>query len=344
MKRKKIASQKTNFGPAKIPLYYKNEGLFSDPFLEDRLPNSYKESNAGGFLCKFWNVEETLKFNKSFQTILDIWNDLEKDVRKFCDKERQLQNSWIDKIFEALEWKIELEETSSRHGQTKFPDYGLYRNINDWKMSKDLKGNDRFKKALAIADAKDWGINLDGKGFSNKNPSYQIIDYLKQTDKAWGILTDGRFWRLYSTHSENKHTSYYEVDLIKILESTENSGNALERFNYFYSFFRSKAFEPLSEISDRCFLDFVFENGQHYSQIVERNLKIRASKVVGTICQGFLESYERPSKEDLKEVYEYSMYYIFKLIFILNCESKRILDVDKQDDYYEYSLRKNAWI
>ena len=336
-RQRKATPEKTSFGPGKTPLYYNNVGLFSDPFLEDRLPNSHKEYGKGGFLNKFWDIEETPEFNKSFQTVLNIWNELDQDVRKYCDKERQLQNRWIDKIFKALGWIIELEETSAKYGQANFPDYGLYKNIDDWKKSKDLKGNNKFKKTLAIADAKDWGVNLDGKGFSNKNPSYQIINYLKQTDKRWGILTDGKYWRLYSTRSESKHTTYYEVDLIKILET-----NDLERFNYFYNFFRAKSFEPLAEISDRCFLDFVFEDGQFYSQRVENNLHQRSYRVVETICKGFATNYKNPSEDQCADIYENSLYYLFKLIFILNCESKGLLEVNKQDDYYEFSLRKKC--
>ncbi|MBT4791829.1 MAG: N-6 DNA methylase [Halobacteriovoraceae bacterium] len=334
--------EKTDFGPGKTPLYYNNNGLFSDPFLEDRLPNleKYYKHSSTKMLNAFWNVDEfeAVKFNKAFQTIMDLWESLDQDVPKFCDKERQLQNRWIDKIFEALGWTIELEETVSKHGVNNYPDYGLYSNFSDWKKSKDLNGNNKFKKATAVADAKDWGINLDGKGFSNKNPSFQIINYLKQTDKEWGVLTDGRYWRIYSTRSESKHTTYYEIDLIKILAAGD-----YERFKYFFNFFRVEAFEPQSSLNDRCFLDFVFDDGKFYSQRVKSNLGERVYKVVDTICKGFLEGNKKPSEEELEDVYEYSMYYLFKLMFVLNCESKGLLEVNKQDDYYESSLRKKCF-
>jgi hypothetical protein len=331
--------EKTEFGPGKTPLYYNNVGLFSDPFLEDRLPNieKYYSTPSTKFLNDYWNIDEfdAVKFNRAFQDIMDLWVKLDKDISKFCSNERQLQNRWIDKIFEYLGWTIELEETVSRHGTTNFPDYGLYKNFKDLSKSKDLKN--KFKKALAVADAKAWGINLDGKGFSNKNPSYQIVNYLKQTDKTWGILTDGRYWRIYSVRSDSKHTTYYEIDLIKILRAGD-----YERFKYFYNFFRVEAFEPQARLSDRCFLDFVFEDGKFYSQRVESNLQGRVYKVVDTMCKGFLESRKDPSEEELKEVYDYSMYYLFKLMFVLNCESKGLLEVNKQDDYYEFSLRKKC--
>ena len=36
-----------------------------------------------------------------------------------------------------------------------------------------------------------------GDPFTNKNPSYQIAFYLQHSGVAWGILTNGRLWRLF---------------------------------------------------------------------------------------------------------------------------------------------------
>ena len=339
--RDRSNGEKTEFGPGKTALYYNNVGLFSDPFLEDRLPNleKYYNNPSTSYLNDFWNVDETdaTKFNEAFQDIMTLWNKLDQDVPKFCAKERQLQNSWIDKIFEILGWTIELEETSSKYGINNYPDYALFASEADWKKSKDLSGNNKFKRATAVADAKDWGISLDGKGFSNKNPSFQIINYLKQTDKNWGILTDGKYWRIYSLRSDSKHTTYYEIDLEKILAAGD-----YQRFKYFFNFFRVEAFVIDAKLSDRSFLDFVFEDGQVYSKRVEKNLQERVYNVVSSICQGYLENYPNPNESELKLIYEYSMYYLFKLMFVLNCESKGLLEVNKQDDYYEFSLRKKC--
>ena len=68
--------------------------------------------------------------------ILDLWNDLDQDIPSYCANERQFQNSWIDKIFAILGWTIELEESSSKHGITNFPDYALFVSHDDWKSPK----------------------------------------------------------------------------------------------------------------------------------------------------------------------------------------------------------------
>ena len=117
--------EKTEFGPGKTALYYNNNGLFSDPFLEDRLPNleKYYNNPSTRFLNEYWNIDESnsTKYNEAFQQVMNLWNKLDQNVPKYCSKERQVQNSWIDPIFRILGWEIELEEASSKNGVTNFP-------------------------------------------------------------------------------------------------------------------------------------------------------------------------------------------------------------------------------
>lgn len=177
------------------------------------------------------------------------------------------------------------------------------------------------------------GISLDGSKLDKTNPSYQIIWYQQITGKQWGILTDGRYWRLYSTRAQSKFTTFYEVNIEKLLVERDD-----ERFKYFFNMFRKEAFVRGQE-NNRSFLDVVFESGEHYAREVETRLKDRAFHLVELICQGFLSAKKSPSQEELNDVYQHSLFYLFRLMFILNCEARELLSVDKQDDYYSLSLR-----
>jgi hypothetical protein len=99
--------------------------------------------------------------------------------------------------------------------------------------------------AFAVADAKYWERPLDVslKGgsrdaFSNKNPSYQVSFYMQHSGTEWGILTNGRLWRLYHKNTAHKLDRFYEVDLPALVESS----NVMD-FLYFYAFFRRVAFD-----------------------------------------------------------------------------------------------------
>lgn len=55
--------------------------------------------------------------------------------------------------------------------------------------------------ALAIDEVKRWDVELDrfGKDRHDKrrNPSFQMWLYLNETGVNWGVLSNGRKWRLY---------------------------------------------------------------------------------------------------------------------------------------------------
>jgi hypothetical protein len=78
----------------------------------------------------------------------------------------------------------------------------------------------------------------------------------------WGILTNGRTWRLYLTGTETSEILYYEADLAGILESGDP-----DAFRRFYLFFRADAFIP--DQDGRCFLDRLREESQRYATEVE---------------------------------------------------------------------------
>ena len=88
--------------------------------------------------------------------------------------------------------------------------------------------------------------------FEMHNPSFQIDVYLRDTPPKWGILCNGRLWRLYHETTSYKLDSYYEVDLPSLLARGD-----LETFKYFYLFFRLEAL-PRAVDGDS-FLDRVLE-------------------------------------------------------------------------------------
>ncbi len=50
----------------------------------------------------------------------------------------------------------------------------------------------------------------------NKNPAYQIAFYVQHAGVAWGILTNGRLWRLVHKDTAHKLDRYYEVERYEV--------------------------------------------------------------------------------------------------------------------------------
>jgi len=79
------------------------------------------------------------------------------------------------------------------------------------KAAKKKKESDRYRFATIVQENKAWRIDLDramaGEGSA---PSSQMLRYLRRADALseraidWGILTNGRLWRLYSTRARSR--------------------------------------------------------------------------------------------------------------------------------------------
>jgi hypothetical protein len=155
-------------------------------------------------------------------------------------------------------------------GRTVRPDYVLYRDTAAQAANRNrLLDETALGQALAVADAKYWDRPLDqaitggGDPFSNRNPGYQISFYIQHTGLPWGILTNGRLWRLYHRDTAHKLDRFYEVDLVELLDAEDPSG-----FQFFAGFFGRGAFAP-GPLS----LDALLAASNDYARGVSQGLK-----------------------------------------------------------------------
>lgn len=322
---------KQNQRPDGTSLYFSNNGLFSENYLQFRLP----EENSDPFILEHWETEALPEFSHCYEWMLSTWEEY-KDIFKDLD-EAQLEDKWIRPILKHLGWTYEVQDRLKKRGKTQIPDYSLFKDEKTYIQGKAAKTNEAyFKHVLAVADAKAMGVNLDGNGRTNSNPSYQIIRYMEDTGKTWGILTDGEYWRLYSLNSESKFTTFYEVNIRKALAQRDD-----ERFKYFFNFFRRESFLAKTANS-HSFLDVVYRSGEQYAKEVEIQLKRRAFHIAQAICKGFADQYPNLKESDYSEIYNHSLFLLFRLMFILNSEAKGIFDVNDLSDYFPSSLRSLA--
>lgn len=313
-------------GPGNSSLYYNNKGLFFDPFLDSL------KTSKDPFLKFNWDTESYPQFSSVYEWMLENWADLSELLPNMS--EAQLEDQWIRPIFKLLGWTYQVQTRLQHLTKSEIPDYTLFSDISDVKKANKAKTNEAyFGHALVVADAKTMGICLDGNKLEKSNPSYQIMWYQKITGIKWGILTDGRYWRLYCKDSKSNITTYYEVNVEKLLVERDD-----KKFKHFFNFFRKDAFISAGD-GQKSFVDVVFDQGNISAKQVEHRLKDRAYYLVQLVCQGFAGNRKNLSAAQLKEIHEHSLYLIFRLMFVLNCEGKGLLNISKQSDYYLSSLR-----
>jgi hypothetical protein len=319
--------------------------LFSDHYLTQRL----KETSDG---------KEDI--SQKFETLKSFYMEKQEILKNL--NESQTEDEWIKPIFSLLGFSYIVQTNLRKSGKVQRPDYGLFLDEKSKGEAYHLREDEAafYGKVVAIADSKYWERPLSEShkndprdSYKNSNPSFQIINYLDGTRIDWGILTNGKVWRLYYRLSASPIQQYYEIDLVEILVN-----NDLEKFKYFWLFFRKEAF--IKDQYNRNFLERVREESTLYAREVGGELKsLVFNQVFASLAGGFLPPFLRENKGDqntfsstqvssflrgdrgdqTSAIYQATLSFLYKILFLLYAEAKGLLPID-QENYREYSLSK----
>ena len=314
-----------------LPDTVKNQSLFSDYYLDSLIVEQPQWTDTPNIESDYAAIKEL------FDAILPNAENL---------NEPQTEEQFIRPLLRKLEHVFEVQPSLQTSQGTKRPDYAFFpsADVHDAAQS-HINTNQFFNTALAIGDAKKWSRNLDrktqggGDPFNNQNPNYQIDFYLRGADKNWGILTNGRQWRLYHRQTSYRLDNFYEVDLAALL-----SGNGdLDSFRYFYNLFRGDAFLP--DPSGVSFLDRVLTESQQYTVGVSDDLKNRVYDALRLLIGGFLDfpqnGFDR-ANPPLDEIQTNCLILLYRLLFILYAESRDLLPLNNRNYAVQYSLNHLA--
>ena len=310
-----------------LPDAVKNQSLFSNYYLASRIVEQSQWMNTP-------NIES------DYTAIKGLFDAVAPNAGQF--NEAQTEREFIQPLLEQLGHVFEVQPTLQTSQGTKRPDYAFFPSADThYAAQPDINTNQFFKTALAVGDAKAWSHNLDrkvqGRGdpFNNQNPNYQIDFYLRSADKDWGILTNGRQWRLYHRQTSYRLDSCYEIDLAALL--TDNGD--LETFRYFYCLFRRDAFTP--NANGTSFLDHVLGESQRYTVGVSDDLKNRVYDALRLLIGGFLDFSHNcldRANPPLDEIHTSCLILLYRILFILYAESRDLLPLDNRDYAMQYSL------
>ncbi|VXD22965.1 Genome sequencing data, contig C321 [Planktothrix serta PCC 8927] len=300
-----------------------NKPLFSQHYLEHRLQD-----------CPEWQIDVTEGF-KQLKNLYQSKQDLLPTL-----SEAQTEDLLIQPILEILGWSYIPQVTIRAKGRAERPDYALFNNQIERDQAYRLQTDETafYSRVIAIAEAKYWqrplskvSANDQRDIYKNTNPSFQIANYLMGTGVDWGILTNGREWRLYYRQASSKATEFYQVDLLELL-SAEN----LDQLKYFWLFFRQEAF--VKDSQGRNFLERVREGSTTYSTRVGNELKALVfERIFPNLAGGFVaDATRRGQPVTSEQVYEATLSFLYKLLFLLYAEARNLLPI--QGDYRDYSL------
>ena len=310
-----------------LPDAVNNQSLFSDYYLDSLIVEQPQWAN-------------TPDIESDYTAIKNLFDAVAPNAEHL--NETQTERELIQPLLKLLGHVFEVQPALQTSLGIKRPDYAFFESNDAHNTAKPhINTNQFFKTALAVGDAKAWSRNLDRKAqgtsdpFNNQNPNYQIDFYLRGADKEWGILTNGRQWRLYQRQTSYRLDSFYEVDLAALLSKNGD----LDSFRYFYCLFRRDAFTP--DASGTSFLDRVLGESREYTVNVSDDLKNRIYDALRLLIGGFLDfprnSFDK-ANPPLDEIHANCLILLYRVLFTLYAESRGLLPIDNPNYAAHYSL------
>lgn len=274
--------------------------------------------------------------DKNCQTAFDYIKNLyyKNNLEKL--NESQLEENFIKPILnDIFEYKYLTQEKITIYGQQLKPDYILFPNEKAKKNYIDKKD---YKDILLIFEAKEWARELDTKTIA-QSPHMQLVRYNMFIGVRYGILSNGKEWRLYDLKDKKSEKIFFSIDLEDIIKNDD-----YEFFQYFYYIFRKKYFiAEEKEIESKADKISII-NEMAINEIEEdlKNIIYGDNSIIEKIGQILYRNYNDRS---LNELFNQSIIMAYRLLFISYFETKYESQLFYEHDNYKikalFTLYKN---
>ncbi len=285
--------------------------LFSEHFLRHRLAQRYHQDL------------ESLRprAQSSWDALLKRW-DKERHVLAQLS-ESDLEKRWVYPLLDDL-WPDSLLSQAQQSGDR--PDFTFYKSPQD-RDAAGQPGADPFAQAVALGEVESWDTDLD-KVKGKESPHGQIRRYIGNLLPQWGLLTNGRLWRLYAQNVRTADKSFVTFDLVEMIKQQE-----FETFLRFFFLFEQQAI-----LSKR--LDLIQEESNRFVVGVGEALRRQVFAALEAIVNGWagLDPALAQDEAGRKRLYDSGVIYLYRLLFLLYAESRDLLPLENAVYRREYSL------
>jgi hypothetical protein len=261
----------------------------------------------------------------------------------------------------------DVQANASVKARLDVPDALLYPSAEAKRVAGSLDEWKRFQHGACVVEAKRWNRPLDreekGRKGEEGTPSSQMLRYLRRVDDRtagklrWGILTNGRAWRLYFHGAASVAEDFFEIDLGKVLQIEGCEPDLLDKapdifadeavwrdhlLRLLFVIFKRAAFLPQAQGDS--FHALALQEGQRWELKVAKSLSDKVFRdVFPALSQALAKAdTSRPAVLDtnyLDEVRNGALILLYRLLFVLYAEDRNLLP-DESGPYAPYCLTR----
>ncbi|MFA7408002.1 MAG: DNA methyltransferase [Anaerolineaceae bacterium] len=210
-------------------------------------------------------------------------------------------------------------------------------------------GSDRQETPLSlcyvVSPAEDLNNTTMGRNWAEK-----IIRSLRQANLQWGLLTNGKNWRIYHLDEPTPYETYLEIDLDSILNE-----KARDAYQIFHTFMKASNF--VMGTDGQCQFDHFKKESQDKITYIEQELANALKQreeggkgVLSDICLGYVEALRAERVPDFddemlrKKIYHAAMLYMFRLLFLFYAEARNLLSDENSATLEEAKQLSQAYL
>jgi hypothetical protein len=293
-----------------------------------------------------WRGMDAAQVAAKAERLRALWLSLAAMARP---NEATTEQAFIRPVLDLLGW-YHLPQQAAGGGRRDIPDALLFTSsANHAEAASVAAPGDRYRLAAVVVESEARETPLDRGSGKGGTPASQILRYLALAEPAsggavrWGLLTNGRFWRLYFHGARSRAEGFVGFDLPALLEgAAKGDGEALDLLRAFLLLFRREALEA-SGPSGKTFLDLALDEGRRYEQRITAALSEAVFDRVFPRLVSALAAHDpaaTPADAAWRaEAREAALILLYRLLFILYAEDRDLLPV-RHAGYAAYGLRR----
>ena len=280
--------------------------------------------------------------------------------------EAQTEQDLIFRVLEAIGWSRDawlVQPRAARQGRTDVPDMLFFADAATKALAlAEADHGRRYEHGLAVVENKRWDRPLDRgaagvrRGDEEREvPSTQMLRYLSRAETLsnrriqFGILTNGRLWRLYYQGARSRSEEFFELDLPSLLLLATMAPDLLapppaERDHWlrvFLLLFGCATFIE-TDTRGRTFHFLALDEGRLWEERVAKDLSQLVFRDLFPRLVQALDAADprRPTSRTpayLRELRDGALTLLYRALFVLYAEDRGLLPV-RDRRYDDYSL------
>ncbi|MCH8616350.1 BREX-1 system adenine-specific DNA-methyltransferase PglX [Sphingomonas sp. SM33] len=262
--------------------------------------------------------------------------------------EAETESDLVEPLLHILGWTDFLPQIrTSARGRTDVPDYLLFTSESAKAAATILSPAERYRQGAAIVEVKAWEIQLDkaSKEISAGAPSTQILRYLSAVEAhssgsiRFGMLTNGRVWRLYDVKASSRLEGFVEIDLYEAVErvvvspdSRRDADHLLRLFMFLFGKdgFRKDAGQQTRLV--QALRDSKGFEGRVTEALAATVFENVFPSLANAISSADPDRPKTPSISYLNEVRDAALTWLYRLLFVLYAEDRSLLPTRARRD------------